>query len=177
MQQWIHNELKKIAQILLSSPDDAWQMLQEMDSDYVLVFLAPQKLSNTGEKSLYTLNGGGDDSKKQWFMRIAGEDLSKYLFSDGVSGTDYFWNETLLGKMFPYSLEFYVNPNNNQQSATYARGFMPIYTVDIKYPVDGDGPLRLVHASPSFIEQKVGVIIGVFVYEINDDHVPQNLSK
>jgi len=164
--------IEKIAQIFISSPDDAWEMLQEMDSDYVLVFLASQKLNTESEKSFYTLNGGGDDSKKQWFMRIAGEDLSKYLFSDGVSGTDYFWNETLLGQMFPYSLEFYVNPNDNQQSETYARGFTPIYTVDIKYPVDGDGPLRLVHASPSFTEQKVGPVIGVFVYEINDDYIP-----
>ena len=169
--------IQQIAQIFLSSHDDAWEMLQEMDSDYVLVFLAAQKLDTQDERAFYVLNGGGDDSKKQWFMRIAGEDLSKYLFSDGVSGTDYFWNETLLGKMFPFSLEFYVNPNNNQQSETYARGFLPIYTDDIKYPVDGDGPLRLVYASPSFTEQKVGPIIGVFVYEINDDYVPQNLSK
>ncbi len=164
--------IQKIAQIFLSSPDDAWEMLQKMDSDYVLVFLAAQKLNTQDERTLYVLNGGGDDSKKQWFMRIAGEDLSKYLFSDGVSGTDYFWNETLLGKMFPFSLEFYVNPNNNQQSATYARGFLPVYTDDIKYPVDGDGPLQLVHASPSFTEQKVGPVIGVFVYEINDDYIP-----
>ena len=43
-----------------------------------------------------------------------------------------------------------------------------MYTDEIKYPADGDGPLRLVYASSSFTEQKVGPVIGVFVYEIND---------
>ena len=40
-----------------------------------------------------------------------------------LSGTDYFWNETLLGKMFPFTELGYVNPNNlNQQSETYVHG-------------------------------------------------------
>ena len=42
---------------------------------------------------------------------------------DGISGTDYFWNETLLGKMFPFSPLGYVNPNNiSQQSPTFVPG-------------------------------------------------------
>jgi len=165
-------QIEKIAKIFLSSPDNAWEMLQEMGSDYVLVFVAGQKFNTVNERSLYTLGGGGDESKKAWFMRIAGEPVGKYVHSDGLSGTDYFWNETLLGKMFPFSLVAYVNPNNNQQSATYVPGFIAVYTDDIKYPADGNGPLRLVYASSSFTEQKIGPIIGVFVYEINKDYVP-----
>jgi len=164
--------IQKIAKIFLSSPDNAWEMLQEMGSDYVLVFVAGQKFNTVNERSLYTLGGGGDESKKAWFMRIAGEPVGKYVHSDGLSGTDYFWNETLLGKMFPFSLVAYVNPNNNQQSATYVPGFIAVYTDDIKFPADGNGPLRLVYASSSFTEQKIGPIIGVFVYEINKDYVP-----
>jgi len=130
------------------------------------------------ERSLYFLTGGGDESKKQWFIRIAGEPLEKYVHSDGISGTDYFWNETLLGKMFPFSLIGHVNPaDNNQQSKTYIPGFTGVYTDDIKYPENGDGPLRLVYASPSFTEQKIGPIIGVFVYEINDNYIPTNISE
>jgi len=121
--------------------------------------------------SFYTLRGGGDESKKQWFMRIAGYDISKYLHSDGISGTDFFWNETLLGKMTPFSLLGYVNPNNmNQQSETFVPGMIPIYEKDIKFTVDGDGPLRLVYASSSFSEEKIGPMIGVFVYEVNKDY-------
>ena len=69
------------------------------------------------------------------------------------------------------------NLNNNQQSETYVPGFTALYVDGIKYPVDGDGQLRLVYASSSFTEQKVGPLIGVFVYEINDNYVPQNLSN
>ncbi|MDF2425421.1 MAG: hypothetical protein OPY08_03200, partial [Nitrosopumilus sp.] len=147
--------------------------LNEMQADYVLVFVAAEKLNVNSDDSLYTLRGGGDESKKQWFMRIAGYDVSKYLHSDGTSGTDYFWNETLLGKMFPFSLLGYVNPNNsNQQSATYVPGYIGIYGKDIKFTSDGDGPLRLVYASSSFTEEKIGPVIGVFIYEVNKDYKP-----
>jgi len=166
------SQIQKIAEIFLSTPDDAWKMLQEMESDYVVVFVAGQKLSFQDEKSLYTLYGGGDESKKQWFMRIVDAPLEKYLHSDGISGTDYFWNETLLGKMFPFSLIGYINPNNsNQQSLEYIPGFTAVYTDNIKYPPDGDGPFQLVYASSSFTEQKIGPVIGVFVYEVNKDYL------
>ena len=171
-------QIQKIAKIFLSTPDDAWKMLQETGSDYVVVFVAGQKLNIQDERSLYLLTGGGDESKKQWFMRIADEPVEKYVHPDGISGTDYFWNETLLGKMFPFSLVGYVNPlDNNQQSKTYIHGFTGVYTDDIKYPANGDGPLRLVYASSSFTEQKIGPVIGVFVYEVNDDYLTTDVSK
>ena len=162
-------QIQKVANILLSSPDDAWNMLQETGSDYVMIFVAGQKFQTTDENLLFLLEGGGDESKKMWFMKIAGVPVEKYLHSDGFSGTDYFWNETLLGKMIPFSLVAYTGPNN-QIFPTYVPGFTGIYTIDIKYPEDGSGPLKLVYASPSFIEQKPGVMIGVFVYEVNKNY-------
>ena len=172
------DKIQQIAKIFLNSPDQSWEMLQKLDADYVVVFVAGQKLNIQSEIPLYTLSGGGDESKKQWFMRIADEPLLKYLHPDGISGTDYFWNNTLLGKMFPFSLVGYVNPNNtNQQSKTYVSGFIPIYTDEIKYPKDADGPFRLVYASPSFTEQKSGgSLIGVFVYEINHNYILSNIK-
>ena len=163
--------IENIAKMLLSDPDTAWNTLNEMQADYVLIFVAAEKLSVNTDVSFYTIRGGGDESKKQWFMRIAGYDLSKYLHSDGASGTDYFWNETLLAKMFPFSLLGYVNPNNlDQQSTTYVPGMIGIYEKDIKFASDGDGPLRLVYTSSSFTEEKIGPMIGVFIYEINKDY-------
>jgi len=165
--------IENIAKMLLSNPDEAWQLLQEMQADYILVFVTGEKLSIDAPGTFYMLGGGGDESKKGWFMRIAGLDPSKYSHSDGISGTDYFWNETLLGKMFPFSLLGYVNPNNiSQQSLTYTPGTIGIYGKDIKFPSDGDGPLRLVYASSSFVEEKPGPMIGVFIYEINKNYVP-----
>ncbi|HEY4681153.1 MAG TPA: peptidylprolyl isomerase [Nitrosarchaeum sp.] len=165
-------QIQKIARMLLSSPDQAWELLQELDADYVLVYAAAQLITNEGESPIYLLQGGGDESKKQWFMRIAGEPVSRYVEADGISGTDYFWQNTLLGKMFPFSPEIYVNFASNLQSETYQLGFTALYTKDIKYPADSDGPLKLVYSSPSFARTTPGPISGVFIYEINKDYVP-----
>ncbi len=165
--------IENIAKMLLSDPETAWNTLNEMQADYVLIFVAGEKLNVNSSDSFYTLAGGGDESKKQWFMRIAGYDLSKYIHNDGISGTDYYWNETLLGKITPFSLLGYINPNNlNQQSPTFVPGMIAVYEKDIKFPSDGDGPLKLVYASNSFAEEKIGPMLGVFIYEVNKDYKP-----
>ncbi|MEK0351026.1 MAG: STT3 domain-containing protein, partial [Nitrosopumilus sp.] len=165
--------IENIARMLLSNPDEAWRMLQEMQADYILVFVAGEKLNIDSPDSFYVLRGGGDESKKQWFMRIAGYDESKFLHPNGSDGTDYFNNETLLGQMFPFSPLGYVNPNNfSEQYPTYVPGTIGVYGKDIKYPSNGDGPLRLVYASQSFVEEKIGPMIGVFIYEINKEYKP-----
>ncbi len=167
--------IKKIAEMFSKSPEQGWQILTDMKSDYFVIFVAGQRLSiDYEDQPLYLLSGGGDESKKYWFLKIAGEPLSKYLHSDGTSGTDYFWNETLLGKMIPFTPLVYVNLQTNQQLAVYQPGFTPVYVKDIKFPIDGDGPLRLVYSSPSFDVEKGKQMIGVFVYEINKDYVPLN---
>ena len=167
-----HNRIELIAKTLLSPPDEAWNNLQEMGADYIVVFVAGQRIDQGRDEPVYVLNGGGDESKKQWFMRIAGEPLEKYVYPDGSSGTDYFWNDTLLGKLFPFSPLAYIDPSNTEsQSQTWKPGFTPVYGKDIKYPTNGEGPFRLVHASPSFMNEG-RVLLGVFVYEINDNYIP-----
>ena len=127
-------QIKNIAKIFLSSPDESWKVLQEMNADYVVVFVAAQNLDVDHEgQPLYVMGGGGDESKKQWFMRIAEVPLQKYLYSDGMSGTDYFWNETLLGKMIPFTTLAYHNFQNQQQSEIFRPGFSEISVKEIKY--------------------------------------------
>ena len=165
--------IENMAKMFLSSPKEGWQILRDMQADYVVVFVSGQRLAvDNNDQALYLLQGGGDESKKQWFIRIAEKPVEQYLQSDGISGTDYFWNDTLLGKMFPFTPLAYVNLQTNQQSATYQPGFTPIYVKDIKYPSDSNGPLRLVHASPSFNAEKGQPVIGVFIYEVNKDFIP-----
>ena len=167
--------IKKIAEIFLNSPDKGWYDLQDMNADYMLIFVAGQRLAvDSDGKPLYILQGGGDESKKQWFMRIAEKPLPLYLHSDGISGTDYFWNETLLGKMFPFTPIAYVNLQNNQQSPEYLPGFTPVYIKDIKFAFDSNTPLNLVYASPSYDVEKGGEMIAIFIYEINKNYVPYN---
>jgi len=171
----IDHIIKRIATVFLSTPDDGREILLDMKSDYFIIFVAGQRLTvDIEDQPIYLLSGGGDESKKYWFIKIAEEPLSKYLHSDGMSGTDYFWNETLLGKMIPFTPVVYVNLQTNQQSTIYQPGFTPVYVKDIKFPINEDGPLRLVYSSPSFDVEKGGQMIGVFVYEINKDYVPLN---
>jgi len=165
-------KIQKVAKTLISTPDEAWTTFQEMGADYVLVFVAGQSFVNQNGQTLYTLNGGGDESKKPWFIRIAGEPVEKYIHPDGSSGTDYFWNETLLGKLFPFSTITYINPSNpDQQSGTFQPGLVPIYAKDIKYPIDEEGPFKMVYGSPSF-ENEDEILLGILIYEINDNYLP-----
>ena len=167
--------IEKIAALLFLSPDKGWEVLREMEADYFLVFVAGQRLNvDNGDQALYILDGGGDESKKAWFMRIAHEPLAKHLHPDGQSGTDYFWNETLLGQMFPFSPIIYANLQTEEQSLNYRPGFTPIYVKDNKFPNTENGPLKLVYTSPSYDVEKGGHVLGVFVYEINKDYVPTN---
>jgi len=167
-----HTRIANVATTFLSPPDKAWKNLQEMGADYVLVFVAGQRIDQGQNESVYLLNGGGDESKKQWIMRIAGEPLQKYVHQDGSSGTDEFWNNTLMGKLFPFSTLAYIDPRDTEsQSQTWKPGFSAVYGKDIKYPINGEGPFRLVHASPSFVNEN-RVLLGVFIYEINDDYIP-----
>ena len=169
-------KIENIAKILLGSPDKGWHSLQEAGADYFVIFIAGQRYNVDGNdgQPLYSLHGGGDESKKQWFMRIAGEPLGKYLHSDGISGTDYFWNETLLGQMIPYTPIGYIDLQSNQQSLTFQPGYVGIYEKDIKLSEEKNDPFNLVYTSPSFDTGKGGLILGVFVYEVNKDYVPEN---
>jgi dolichyl-diphosphooligosaccharide--protein glycosyltransferase len=167
--------IKNIAKMFMSSPNDGWKMLQEMQADYVVVYVAAQKIGGDFEgKPIYLLNGGGDESKKSWFMRIADVELSKYLESDSRTGTNYFWNETLLGQMIPYNIITYYNEETQQQSQIFQYGGMPISILEINYADDGNYPFKLVHTSPSFTNQNIEKFATVLVYEVNKNYILTN---
>jgi dolichyl-diphosphooligosaccharide--protein glycosyltransferase len=117
------------------------------------------------------LGGGGDESKVTWFARIAEFSTEKYLKSDGITGTNYFNEQTMLGKMIPFTTAVYYNPNTQEESAIYKPGFVDIVIKNIEYDSDND-PLKLVYASPSFMNEKRGHMNIVLVYEINKNYVP-----
>jgi dolichyl-diphosphooligosaccharide--protein glycosyltransferase len=157
----------------MSTPDEAWNLLTEWDADYVVVYVAAQRLDVQYDgNSIYVLNGGGDESKISWFMRIGDVDLLKYLEPDGRTGTSYFWNETLLGQMIPYNIIIYYNEETQQSSEIFQNGFTAISVLEINYTDDGNYPLKLVHTSPSFTNQNIDRFSTVLVYEINKNYVP-----
>jgi dolichyl-diphosphooligosaccharide---protein glycosyltransferase len=168
-------QIAKVAEIFMSTPDESWNLLTDWDVDYVLVYVAAQRLpGDYNGDSLYVLNGGGDESKKSWFMRIADVNLSKYLESDSTIATDYFWNETMLGKMIPYKTLVYYNDEYQRSSKTFQNGFIPISILEINYLDDGNYPFKLVYASPSFTNKNTERFSAVFVYEVNKNYVSTN---
>ncbi len=158
--------------MLLSTPDDGWNMLQKMNADYVVVFVAGERLdAQYDNEQIYYLAHGGDESKTPWFIRIAELPDEKYLESDFFTGTDYFWNETLLGKIIPFSPVTYYNHELQKETPTYQPGFIPLSIKEIKYTDSKNDPLWLVYASPSFYDEKPGPMTGVFIYEVNKNYV------
>ncbi len=171
----IDSRIKHMAKILMGTPNDSWNMLKEMNADYVLVFLSAQKINDNLEDKLYVLGGGGDESKVVWFARIAELPVEKYLNSDGLTGTNYFNEQTLLGKMIPFTTALYYDSNTQENSAIYKPGFVEIVSKNIEYDSDSD-PLKLVYASPSFMNEKVGPMNIVLIYEINKNYIPSNFD-
>jgi len=165
-------QIAKVAEIFMSTPDKAWNLLTEWDVDYVVVFVAGQRLNGDVDgESIYILNGGGDESKKSWFMRIGNVELSKYLESDGRTATNYFWNETLLGKIIPFNTVMYYSEEYQQSTRTFQNGFVPISILEINYNDDNNYPLKLVYTSPSFNNKNIDRFNAVLVYEVNKNYI------
>jgi len=87
--------------------------LTGLDADYVIVNLAVQKLSEENIMDLYVLGQkGGDETKSFWFMKIADLHVANYYNPELTGYSGKFWDETLLGKLIPFTHILYVDPNN-----------------------------------------------------------------
>jgi dolichyl-diphosphooligosaccharide--protein glycosyltransferase len=176
--------IKELAKMFISDEQTGIKIAQDLHADYILVYNVAQirfsgQQNATGQQvPLYTLGQGGDESKKQWFMRISGFDETQYLERDGFTPKPTFWSNTLLGKLFPFEPASYISTQGgfqiNPLEDGWQQGYVGIYTQHVKYPADGpsDQPLHLVYASSSF-EKKENLMFGVFIYKVNHDYVPK----
>ena len=150
-----------------------------LDADYVLTLVVAEKFDESlASVPLYSLGPAGDETKKVWFARIAEQNLG-LLFHPDEFGTpnDRFWDETLLGKLIPFSPVVYIDPINQTESRTYQPGYVPLYVKDIKFPSNSDGPFKLVYSSPTFNRTDAGPMISILIYEINKDYsIPYELD-
>jgi dolichyl-diphosphooligosaccharide--protein glycosyltransferase len=180
--------ISTIAKMFISDEESGMKIAQDLKADYILVYVVGQVRfsgqinATTGTDGdqripIYTLGQGGDESKKQWFIRIGGFDETSYIERDGFTPTPQFWNDTLIGKLFPFEPLYYARfgaqgPAEIQE--TWQPGLVGLYAQNVKYPASGgnDQPLHLVYASPSF-ENKEGLMFGVFIYKVNHDYVPR----
>jgi dolichyl-diphosphooligosaccharide--protein glycosyltransferase len=180
--------ISTIAKMFMSDQESGIKIAQDLKADYILVYVVGQ-IRFTGQMNatagtdgdqripIYTLGQGGDESKKQWFIRIGGFDETQYIERDGFTPTPQFWNDTLIGKLFPFEPLYYARFGGQgpaEIQPTWQPGFVGLYAQNVKYPESGgsDQPLHLVYASPSF-ENKEGLMFGVFIYKVNHDYVPK----
>ena len=145
-----------------------------LDADYIIINLAVEKLPEENVLDLYMFKQkGGDETKAFWFMKISDLEVLDYYNRDFQSYTDKFWNETLLGKLIPFTLVTYVHEDNTEiQSNTFKPGYLAVYVKDVKFPTDGDGPFQLVYVPPSFEKDTAGPLTGPLIYKINKDYNP-----
>ena len=165
-----------IAKLFMDQTDNGLKIAQDLKSDYIVVYIVGQRFSGINGSELYVLGNGGDESKKQWFIRIGGFDENKYLEQDGFTPTPFFWNSTLLGQLIPFTPVSYIL--NGAPSAEYQPGAMAIYSKDIKYPQNATAqqPLKLVYSSDSFRSNTPGLFFAVLIYEVNHNYVPKTTS-
>jgi dolichyl-diphosphooligosaccharide--protein glycosyltransferase len=182
-----HTRIQTIGKMFISDEESGMKIAEDLKADYILVYVVGQVRfyaqqnatgtdagGNDNRIAIYTLGQGGDESKKQWFMRIGGFDEANYVEQDGFTPKPEFWNNTLIGKLFPFEPLYYARfgpqgPSEIQQ--TWQPGLTGLYAQNVKYPAEGgtDQPLQLVYASPSF-ENQEGIMFGVLIYKVNHDY-------
>ena len=174
--------IQTIAKMLMSEPETATQIAQDLKADYILVYIVADRHNGPNGNSFYTLGSGGDESKKQWFMKIGGFNERDYVEDDGFTPTANFWNNTLLGKLIPFTPISYASFGNGMLTniqPEYSSGTIALNLKDIKYPINGtsDQPYKLVYASPSFENDNEDIVFGVFVYQVNKNYKPNPVSQ
>ena len=163
-------KIQKMAKMFMSTPDNSWNILKEMNADYVVIFLNAEKINDNLEDKLYVLRNGGDESKSYWFAKIAELPIGKFFESDYQVQNNYFDEQTMLGKMIPFTTALYYDPKTQENSSFYKPGFVKIYSKNIKYD-SNDDPLKLVYASPSLMNDHGGPMNIVLVYEVNKNYI------
>ncbi len=181
--------IETLAKMLISDEQSGIKIAQDLKADYIVVYVVGQlrffgtenanatNSTTTARIPIYTLGQGGDESKKQWFMRIGDFDETRYIEPDGFTPTPEFWNATLLGKLFPFEPLYYASFGNegtvSRIEQEWQQGLVGLYAKHAKYPADGGPtqPLHLVYSSPSYVNEE-SIAFGVFIYKVNHDYVP-----
>jgi len=150
-------------------------IIRGMDADYVLIYLAGERFFLNGMNiPIYTLEGGGDESKKTWYAKISNHQVSKFIEDDNITPTPYYMENSTLGMLTPFSIFKYVEPNTGRTFDKYQSGLIPVYVNDLKFRDPDNDPFYLVYASTSFYNKEPGIMSTVLIYKINHDYNPQN---
>ena len=188
--------ISQIGQMFMSNATQAAKMAKQMATGpdgkqrpaYVLMFITGSVIPDSQSTYHYILQvpsggwftaGGGDESKKQWFIRIGGLNESKYLAcltpstvcstSDDFNLTPYALKNSLFSELLPFQPDGYIIPSVSTgstsvsftASSTYQDGTIgstPVppfqsfaYPYSPLYNSTSTGPFRLAYVSPSIV--------------------------
>ncbi len=188
--------ISQIGRMLMSNATQAAVIAKQISADpstgqprptYVLLFITGSILPDSSGAQHYILQvpsgsgwftaGGGDESKKQWFIRIGGLNESKYLAcvtpsatcvtSDDFNLTPYAVQSSLFAQLLPFRSDGYIVPSVSQGStsvsfqhqSTYQDGYVGSTPVapfqSFAYPYtplfgyNSTSTFRLAYVSPS----------------------------
>ncbi len=184
-------QIAQIGRVLMSNPQTSLQLLRDMHSPtYVLIFIAGQWIaeasqSGSGTQLYYFLTvnapypnpAGGDESKKQWFIRI-GNTLcnpacfnessgnNALMYPDDFTPTPYFWANTTLGKLMPFfnTEEYFIPSQTSSQPVSgyqatvsttnnasgISAGYAELLNYDVHYAAgNASAPFQLAFESSS----------------------------
>jgi len=177
--------IAQIGRMFMSNATQALKIAKQIAGDrpaYILLFITGSQVQISSGQQYYILQvpagggftaGGGDESKKQWFIRIGGLNESKFLECprlnstctnvDDFNLTPYAAKDALFGKLLPFQFAGFLitgqGSNGQTQvslSPTYGFGVNGIPPVEaFSYPgvytygTNSTGPFRLAYASPS----------------------------
>jgi len=163
--------IEVLGRMFMSPEAESLEILDTLDADYVLIFIAGRKGNDQRIGEFFLLGGGGDESKKQWFIRIGGMQDEEFVEPDGFTPNENLWTNSFLGKLMPFVNSVQVDQEGQIiENQPWAQGNTQLYTYQLKYPADSNGPLRLAFASSSIHpDAPAGAFTGVLIYEIVKD--------
>jgi dolichyl-diphosphooligosaccharide--protein glycosyltransferase len=177
--------IAQIGQMFMSNATQAAKIAKQIGGDrptYVMIFVTGSIVQISSGQQFYILQvpagggftaGGGDESKKQWFIRIGGLNESLFLECPSLSATcpniddfnltPYAAQDTLFGKLLPFQFGGFLVSSTSTSgqsqvtvSPTYTfgtNGIPPVeaysYPSVFTYGINSTGPFRLAYASPS----------------------------
>ncbi len=170
--------IAEIGQMFMSNLTQAATLAKDMGDGrpvYILSFLTGSELYSGTTPAYFTLQipagngftaGGGDESKKQWFIRIGGLNETTYLECPSVGGsvcvnvddfnlTPYTLQNTLFGQMLPFTFAGWYSLSNGTVGATYSfdsNGNPPLqlFNPTVTYQLSGSSsPFQIAFTSSS----------------------------
>ncbi len=176
--------IAQVGQLLMSNSTQAAAMAKSMGGGrptYVAIFVTGSVMSVSSSSgtqnyfSLYVPNGGtltaggGDESKKQWFIRIGNLTESKYLECPGLSSsettsagnpctgvddynlTPYGADDTLFGQLLPFRLAGYVVPSSSSSAGSVCDSlFYCSFSTSYQFASSGQPPFQVFTDPGSF---------------------------